>query len=267
MIIQQILMTPEYAKELLKKNSSNRKIRRSLVVKIRQDIEDQRWHLTHQPIAIDHAGCILDGQHRLTAIVEAGKSVPLMLATDCNQETMIAIDTGNTRSVGDILTISGTKNAALKAAIVKLYRSYYDHPNLLWSGRNVYSVQAIDEEISKIKDFDFYLYLAKKASRDFNQLIASALAAFMLVAVDCGYPVETIEEFVYQLSTGQGTSPGDPVYAYRQYLINSTKNKYIQSKRTQRLIADFIKVFNSHISNSEVRKYHPPSLPPMPKFL
>ena len=267
MNIQQVIMTPEFAQELLTKNKNNRKIRRSLVLKICQDIKHSKWHLTHQPVAIDKHGCVLDGQHRLTAIVEAGISVSLMLATDCEPETMIAIDTGNTRTVGDVLTINGTKNATLKAAVIKLYKSYYEHPNVMWSGRNVYSVQTIDEAASRIENFDLYLNVSKKVAREFAPLTVSAVTTFILLALDAGYELDIIDNFLYKLSTGDQTSPVQPIYAFRQYMINSTKSKYIHSKATQRSLADYIKVFNLTIACSELRKYHPPTLPPMPRIL
>lgn len=267
MNIQQIVMTPEIARSLLTRNTNNRKIRRGLVVKLRQDIIDGQWHLTHQPVAIDVNGTVLDGQHRLTAIAESGISVPLMLATECQPETMIAVDTGNTRTVGDVMTIDGTKNATAKAAIMRLYKSYFDQPDLMWSGRNVYSVQTIKESVQSVPDFDDVLNIAKKATREFKLLTTSALGAFILLAIDAGYSLAEIESFLYKLSTGDSVVPTDPIYAYRQYLINSTKSKYIHGKRTQRLIADFIKLFNLTIAKSELRKYHPPTLPPMPKFL
>lgn len=267
MNIQQTIMTPAFAQELLTKNKNNRKIRRSLILKISQDIKDNKWHLTHQPIAIDKHGCVLDGQHRLTAIAETGIPVQLMLATNCEPETMIAIDTGNTRTVGDVLTINGTKNATLKAAIIKLYKSYYEHPNVMWAGRNAYSVQTINEAMSGIKDFDLYINVAKRSVREFGPLTVSAVVTFILLALDADYNLETIENFLYRLSTGDQVSPVHPIYAYRQYMINSTKSKYIHSKATQRSLADCIKVFNLTIACSELRKYHPPTLPPMPKIL
>lgn len=267
MNIQQIIMTPEIARDLLTKNNNNRKIRRGLVVKLCQDIKDGQWHLTHQPVAIDSNGTVLDGQHRLTAIVEAGIAVPLMLATGCQPETMIAVDTGNTRTIGDVMTIKGTKNATAKAAIMRLYKSYFDQPEYMWSGRNVYSVQTIEDAVQKIDNFDDVLNIAKKATREFKLLTTSAVGAFMLLGMEAGYSLDSIEAFLYKLSTGDQVALTDPIYAYRQYLINSTKSKYVHGKRTQRLIADFIKLFNLTIAKAELRKYHPPTLPPMPKFL
>lgn len=267
MNIQKVIMTPDWAKELLQKNSNNRVPKPALVIKLRGDIRRGKWHLTHQPIAVDRHGFLIDGQHRLMAISQEGISVPLMLATDCENETMIAVDTGNSRTVGDVLKINGMKNAALKAAIVKLYLSYYDHPNVMWNGRNAYSVQILDDKIKELSCLDESILLAKRLYYSFKQLNVSALSCFILLAIDHDYTYEEIESFLHKLATGEHTFMGEAVFAYRQYLININKGRYYNRKATQVLLADFIKVFNLHLKQAEVRKYHPPTIPPMPTFI
>jgi len=266
MNIQRVIMTPEWAKELLQKNNQNRSLRAALVIKLRGDIRRGKWHLTHQPIAVDKNGCLIDGQHRLMAISQEGISVPLMLATDCENETMIAVDTGNSRTVGDILKISGMKNAACKASTAKLYLSFYDYANVVWNGRNAYSVQVINEKIQDLEYFDESFLMAKRYYYSFNKLNVSAICCFILLAIDHNYTFVEIDNFFHKLSTGENVLIGEAIHAYRQYLINISKHRYYNRKATQILLADFIKVFNLYMKKAEVRKYHPPTLPPMPKF-
>jgi hypothetical protein len=267
MNVQKVIMTPEWAKELLQKNNQNRMPKVALIVKLRGDIRRGKWHLTHQPIAVDKNGCLIDGQHRLIAISLEGISVPLMLATDCDNDSMIAVDTGNSRTVGDVLKISGMKNASLKASIAKLYLSFYDYPNLMWNGRNAYSVQCLNDKISELSCIDESVLMAKRYYYQFKQLNVSAISCFILLAIDHNYTFQEIDNFFHQLSSGEGVLIGEPIYAYRQFLININKSRYYNRKATQILLADFIKIFNLYLKNAEVRKYHPPTIPPMPSFL
>lgn len=267
MNVQQVIMTPEWAKELLQKNKKNRAPKAALIIKLRGDIRRGKWHLTHQPIAIDTNGQLIDGQHRLMAISQENVSVPLMLATDCVAETMIAVDTGNQRTINDILKIDGMKNSAAKASTVKLYLSFYEYPGVYWNGRNAYSAQIIGEKINDLDNLDQAILMAKRFYYLFKQLNVSAIACFILLALDYEYDIEEIDLFLHKLSSGEDILIGDPIYAYRQFLINISKGRYYSRKATQLLLADFIKVFNLYLKKAEVRKYHPPTLPPMPNFL
>lgn len=267
MNVQKVIMTPEWAKQLLEKNNQNRAPKVALIIKLRGDIRRGKWHLTHQPIAVDKDGCLIDGQHRLIAISQEGISVPLMLATDCDNESMIAVDTGNSRTVGDVLKISGMKNASLKASIAKLYLSFYDHPHVMWNGRNAYSIQTLNDKISEFSCLDESVLMAKRYYYQFKQLNSSTIATFVLLAIDHNYTFEEIDGFLHKLSFGENVLVGEPIYAYRQFLININKSRYYNRKASQILLADFIKVFNLHLKSVEVRKYHPPTIPPMPTFL
>jgi hypothetical protein len=66
-----------------------------------------RWRLTHQGIAFDTTGLLIDGQHRLWAIAEA--KIPVRLRVFFNEppENRQVLDTGERRSNKDVLKLSG----------------------------------------------------------------------------------------------------------------------------------------------------------------
>ena len=65
-------ITPDLAAEFLKRNTSNRAIKKSKIKKYADDLRRGNWKLTHQGVAISPSGRLLDGQHRLSAIVQSG---------------------------------------------------------------------------------------------------------------------------------------------------------------------------------------------------
>ena len=266
MYIREFLMTPSSAASLLEKNFNNRRIKFALVAKLKNDILNNDWHLTHQPIAVDVDGNVIDGQHRLTAIAASEKAVPVMLATGCNAETMIAVDTGLSRSAADVLTLDGVKNAAIKAAITRILLSYKHYPNAWWAGKNVFSIQTIKIKLSDIENFDERINFCRQCTKQFPLLTTSSLTAFYLLALDRQYSPERIDEFLLRLSDGVNQYPGDPIYAYRQYLVNSIKSKYGHSRKTQQSFADLIKLFQAYVYQRSVTKFHKANVPPMPKF-
>lgn len=103
-------ITPEKAAEMLRLNVRNRHISRAKVLRFRRDIDAENWSTTHQSIGVAPS-FIVDGQHRLTATKESGRTVTMNVTryeTDEEAERALqAIDLGDKRSDGDTLEISG----------------------------------------------------------------------------------------------------------------------------------------------------------------
>ena len=100
-----ITMTPEMAERFLQTNPRNRHIKREKVKKLIDDIKHGEWKLTHQGIAIDEDGKLIDGHHRLTAIVETG--IPCEMMVTFNAVESEKIDIGATRNDKDALYMAG----------------------------------------------------------------------------------------------------------------------------------------------------------------
>lgn len=70
------LVTPKMAAEWLKLNTANRKLRRWWASAIASAIKRGEYVCTHQGVAFSASGVLLDGQHRLVAIVVQGDAHP-----------------------------------------------------------------------------------------------------------------------------------------------------------------------------------------------
>jgi hypothetical protein len=100
-----VTVTPSMAQEWLEKNVDNRPIRHKTVEGMAQAIRRGEWVLSHQGIAFGKSGNLVDGQHRLSAIVEAGRAVPMMVTWDVDDGAFQVTDLGLRRSVSDIMSI------------------------------------------------------------------------------------------------------------------------------------------------------------------
>jgi len=111
-------ITPEMATEMLKGNTTNRNPRQAHVDALASEMTNDRWLLTHQGICIASDGTLLDGQHRLLAIKQSGRSVEMLVTTDADAGLMDAVDVGlKPRSVGDMLhLVDGISDASTVAS-------------------------------------------------------------------------------------------------------------------------------------------------------
>ena len=106
-------ITPELACEYLEKNTNNRTIRSGRINELSGAMLRGEWMLTHQGIAFAKNGELIDGQHRLFAVVKSGVTVEMMVTRGCAPETFKALDLHSKRTASDIFHVTKEYAAAL----------------------------------------------------------------------------------------------------------------------------------------------------------
>lgn len=114
-----IMVTPAIAKEWLARNTHNRRMRTAKVNEFARDMQAGNWAMNGETIKFAADGVLLDGQHRLSAIVKAGVSVELLVVTGLDAATQHTMDVGAKRTTGDAFKLTDEKNTTLLAAIVR----------------------------------------------------------------------------------------------------------------------------------------------------
>lgn len=114
-----ITITPALAKELLKRNTRNRKLRERAVGDYARDIAAGHWSLNGEAIKIAANGDVLDGQHRLRAILQADTSVDMFVVIGLDPAAQETMDSGRKRSTGDVLSLRAEENSTTLAAILR----------------------------------------------------------------------------------------------------------------------------------------------------
>lgn len=129
-------ITPQWAKHILAtKNKRNRPENSASARSYALDMKSGNWILTHQGIAFDENGNLIDGQTRLAAVVLSGCTIRMMVTTGIPVEqgnrhdpttTMDVVDRGRTRGIGQQLQLShgwadGNRVAGVAKGIAQLY--------------------------------------------------------------------------------------------------------------------------------------------------
>lgn len=102
-----IMVTPKMARELLERNTLNRQVSRRWVATLAEYIRKGRWQATGEPIIVSKSGRLLDGQHRLLAIMEADKQASMMLIRDIDDSAIQWIDNGMPRNAFSRAKLAG----------------------------------------------------------------------------------------------------------------------------------------------------------------
>jgi hypothetical protein len=100
-------VTPELAFQWLEGNTHNRPISQAKVDHFVRLMRAGLWQLSSQGIAFDTSGLLIDGQHRLWAVIEAGVTVRMHVSFNASPKTRWVLDTSPGRSNQDVLNLTG----------------------------------------------------------------------------------------------------------------------------------------------------------------
>lgn len=113
------IITPELAAQYLQKNIINRQLRKMYVEALAGEMRRGGFILSHQGIAFDVNGRLIDGQHRLSAIIMSGVSISMWVTRNVDAGAFRVMDTGARRSIADSLRVN-KKSAEPIAYIVRI---------------------------------------------------------------------------------------------------------------------------------------------------
>jgi hypothetical protein len=126
------LIAPLMAQALLNCTAGNRKTPSNRIGRMARDMENGKWLETGEPIQIDTNGKLINGHHRLKAIVEANTAQWLYVIRGVPTTARLVIDCGVQRSDADSFKMMGLEVAttkrlgAMKRAITGLAVAQHD---------------------------------------------------------------------------------------------------------------------------------------------
>lgn len=85
----------------------NRPVRENTIRKYVESMKAGQWELNGETIKFLTQGVLLDGQHRLRAVVQSGVTIQSYVVHNLPSKVFDTIDTGANRSIGDLLALQG----------------------------------------------------------------------------------------------------------------------------------------------------------------
>lgn len=138
MKVEHVVITPDVAKQMLNRSRAQnvRKLKSSHVAYLAADMRNGRWYNNGETIKLDDRGNVLDGQHRLHAVIASDTSIKALVVTvptNGHAEHIAgSIDVGMRRTPSQILSAGGVPNPNnVAAALQVVYRQSIGAP---WYG-------------------------------------------------------------------------------------------------------------------------------------
>ena len=213
-------ITPEMAEVLLETNSENRKISKATVAAYTQDILAGNWdEAVGDAISIDEDGILRNGQHRCTAIVQAGIGIHSWVCRNVSRDGIY--DNNRKRSNSDQIYImrpdfdsiyKTTRYISIARTIIAEHSGYARRP--------VTPKEIIEFTDKHKEDLDAFFLNIPQSTVPKISLAVVHLSLFM--AFMDGVDLSDILDFYDVLCTGMSTRQEEfPIIAYRNYLKDS----------------------------------------------
>jgi hypothetical protein len=242
------LVTPRRAEEYLATRGPNRAVMGGTVLRLAQDMAADHWQRTHQGIAFDDKGHLLDGQHRLQAILQSGRPQTLLVTRGLDSAALEAIDIGAKRSTYQVLAIAGHKNASTLAGALSLALLFYDgRLKRGWPYPTVAEqLQFLYDNPSIVDGMEWGMYCNAKSN-----ILPASVVAFAYHEFRQHAPV-LVEGFMQELITGEELAPRSPILAVRQWLLDDRRGNFHRRNRWK-LLGVTIKAWNAVLQERELR--------------
>lgn len=203
------------AESWLTKNPNNRNLRQAVVNSYARDIVSGNWMLNGETIKFDQAGKLIDGQHRLTAIVVADATVSVVVMRGVDADVMDTVDVGAKRTYADALKLQGEDNTTTLAAVVRRA--------VMWqrgARTNTGAVRPTAREMNVFVTENPQIrtsadIAARHAAKSLLPSSVIGLAHWLISPLD----PDATDWFLARAADGDGLSKDDPIAALRNRIV------------------------------------------------
>lgn len=212
-----VQLTPAAAQHLLERNTNNRKISEKVIQKYVAEIRAGEWRLTPGGIGFDEHGVLVDGQHRLSAIVRANQPIPMLITVGLPGACQEKVDRQRRRTLFDALFLAGhaIQRQEVEIATCLTRRHVRSDSGVVPSDSLV--KQTLACHLEHIRAVIAAMKGANKRKRGLSQ--ASFLSAAVLYheidAARCA-------EFLEGVRTGEMLTQDHPAMRLRRFLLGET---------------------------------------------
>jgi hypothetical protein len=258
MKIELLHITPEMAEQMLEKNTHNRKLKRPTVLRYAREMKLGRWQMTHQGVAISDDGTVIDGQHRLAAIVESGRTVPMMLTSGLGMNVQLLVDDHSKRTPHDALSVhEATRGATSEFCAIATC--------MIREGKNTFYLDTAGSKVSLLEfavKHSQAIWFAEKeqTARGKRKGISQASIFGVIARASYTHSLSRIRSFVSVLYSGEMASPDDvAAVTLRNYLLTTDSGggqakraAYLKTERCLLAFCEYYQLRRCTSANAEL---------------
>ena len=247
-------ITPARAKQFLEKNlENNRNVVKQVVDRYAFDMQQGHWYVElGDPIRFNLDGELIDGQHRLLAIIKSGVTLQMLVTRGLANDTIHAVDSGKGRRPADVLKIRGYKHTPLLGAALRRIAIIKQGP--VTATRRYTATRSELVEMAE-KHTDLQESCAKvKAIGGVQPSLVALIHYLGSCLLDKGVEAD---EFMTVFNTGIQTFEGDPAHLFREKLLRERSSPHRAVDNFY--LMSFIHVWNHFAERTPVQQLKIPN--------
>lgn len=242
MKVEMVKITPETAREMLRLNTGNRPANKHHVAVLAREMKMGRWKVNGDTICVNGKR-LIDGQHRLMAVVESGCTIETLLVEGVDADVFDTKDVGRRRSASDTLAVRGEVDTNKLAAALCVVDRYM-------TGRMMQTVRYTNTEVEELLEKYPGVRESIRKTRETKRLVPCS------VLTACHYlfaqrDKDAADQFVVDLIGGHNLHNGDPVYVLRERLMNNAMAK--AKLQSSYIMALLVKAWNHRRDENTIR--------------
>lgn len=212
--------TPELAEMWLDSMAPNRNLRTQRIPVLAADMEADRWPFEGSPIRFDHDNALVDGQHRLHALIRARATLTFLVVCGLSPEAMDVIDTGGKRTGSDMFGIHGREHRVQLAALVNVV-SQWKQGRIQTTASRLSGAASSNALLFEVEQADSRIAEAVSTAMQYkNRISATATATGFFLWLIPEHESSRAREFLDAVAEHRSTGSGDPVLAVIRRLDN-----------------------------------------------
>lgn len=220
---KEMVITPAMAADWLKKVAPNRRLSENAINRYAKDMREGRWDANGSTIVMGRSGKILDGQHRLNAIIKAEIPISMIVVSGVADESFRSIDTGRARSVSDVLRAMGIASNVVLAATARQWLVYERYGVFSETYHKEFSSQ---EVLTCALEHQSRLLEAINATALCNQKLRGSAGVWACLWVIFGSIDEQDRDtFFAALTEGANLRVDSPIFVLRRYMLEHRRTR------------------------------------------
>lgn len=249
-------VTPELAAKWLETMVDNRKLTSSVVEKYKDSMLGGFWKLDASPIRFNTKDQLMDGQHRLWAVIESGKPQKFLIVRGVVDDAFLTMDSGKKRGFADVLSIEfpDLKDVLSTAAATRaIYRLELGAPLKTMIGNR-------GGEIPNASLLEFFrqhqdsIIAASKAANAIYQRFPGVIQESLWSAIVWTFHTLSLEDanaFLASLKDGRNLEDTSPIWHLRNILTEQLTRR---SRPRLEVVALVLKAWNMFREGTEVQR-------------
>lgn len=208
---------PETATGWLSNRRKNRNINEAHVAFLSEQMERGEFVVSGETVVFNDKGEVMDGQHRLSAVVKSGKIITMLVVWGVPDRYFEVLGQGKSRNATDALSIAEHKNSGLLASVARLSLRYTDTGFVTKFTRpSIGQITKIVEENTSMADSCHFV----AGNREVRNLMPPSAAAFSHWKISQSSSAEEATQFMLKIATPSGMESSDPRFALNRMFTN-----------------------------------------------